>query len=157
MEKSTNISWQAHDHIKQEKSADWFWAVGIIAIGIVILSIYFGNYLFALLIAIATFTLFMQKHSAPQLINFEINQRGVVVRDTMYPYTSLDSFCVVDEDGWERDRVIFKSSKTFMPLIIVPIEKAADLGEVRIFLLDHLHEEELSEPTFQKIMDRLGF
>ncbi len=157
MQNVQKISWQAHDHIKKEKSSDWFWAVGIIAIGVSILSIYFGNMLFALLIVFATFTLFIQKHNPPKLVAFEVNQRGVVVDKIMYPYSSLESFNVVDEDGWDRDRIIFKSKKIFMPLIVVPVENNVALEDLRVFLLTHLKEEDIQEPTFQKIMDRLGF
>lgn len=157
MQNVQKISWEAHDHIKQEKTSDWFWAVGIIAVGAIILAIYFNNLLFALLIALAVFTLFIQKHTPPQMIGFELNQRGVVVRDVLYPFTTLESFNVVDEDGFDRDRIIFKSKKVFMPLIVVPVEKAVDLETARMFLIEHLKEEDTQEPTFQKIMDRLGF
>lgn len=157
MQNVQKISWEAHDHIKQEKTADWFWAVGIIAVGAIILAIYFNNLLFALLIALAVFTLFIQKHTPPQMIGFELNQRGIVVRDVLYPYTTLESFNVVDEDGFDRDRIIFKSKKVFMPLIVVPVEKAVELETARMFLIEHLKEEDIQEPTFQKIMDRLGF
>lgn len=157
MQNVQKISWEAHDHIRREKTADWFWAVGIIAVGVIILAIYFNNLLFALLIALAVFTLFIQKHTPPQMIGFELNQRGIIVRDVLYPYSTLESFNVVDEDGFDRDRIIFKSKKIFMPLIVVPVEKAVDLETARIFLIEHLKEEDIQEPTFQKIMDRLGF
>ena len=157
MQNVQKISWEAHDHIKREKTSDWFWAVGIIAVGVIILAIYFNNLLFALLIALAVFTLFIQKHTPPQMIGFELNQRGVVVRDVLYPFTTLESFNVVDEDGFDRDRIIFKSKKVFMPLIVVPVEKAVDLETARMFLIEHIKEEDIQEPTFQKIMDRLGF
>ena len=29
---SNNIIWEALDHIKEQKSSDWFWIVGVIAI-----------------------------------------------------------------------------------------------------------------------------
>ncbi len=157
MQNIQKISWQAHDHVKQEKSQNWYWVVGIIAIATIILSIYYDNLLFALLIALAVFAIFIQKHVPPRLINFELNQRGVVIRDTLYPYATLESFNVIDEDGWDRDRIVLKSKKFFMPFIVMPVEKAADLEQVRMFLLGHLQEEVMDESTFQKIMDSLGF
>ncbi len=151
------ISWKALDHIKENKSEDWFWIVGIIAVGMIILTVFFNNILFALLIALATFTSFLLAHSAPREIDYEINRKGVRAGDTIYPFSSLESFWIVDEDGYERDRVLLKSKKLFMPIITVPVGNGADLEDVRDCLLDYINEEELHEPFYEYLMHLLGF
>jgi hypothetical protein len=151
------LQWQALNHIKPEKTADWFWIVGITAIAISVLSIYFENFLFALLILIGVFATYMQSHIPPHIINFEISRRGIVSGKTLYPFTTLESFCVVDEDGWDRDRILIKSKKVFMPLITVPLGQNVTPEMAQTFLTQFMKEEHLEEPTFQKVMDRLGF
>ena len=150
------ITWETFDHIKEERSSDWFWVVGIIAVGMIVLAIFFGNILFALLIALAVFSSFMLVSSVPRIINYEVSRKGLLIKDILYPYSTLESFWVVDEDGFERDRILFKSNKLLMPLIVVPVGDAADLEDLRDFLLEYLEEEELEEPAAQKIMSRLG-
>lgn len=157
MKESKKITWEAADHIKKERSSDWFWIVGIIGIGGAILSIYFNNFLFALLILIGLFAMFMQASAEPREKKFEINRKGVVVGDTLYPYSSLESFWIIDEDGWDRDRILIKSNKTLMPLIIIPLGEFASIEEISDYLLEYLNEEEMEESAVDKIAILLGF
>ena len=151
------INWRTVDHIKEERSTDWFWIVGIVAVAIAVLSIFFGNLLLALLVLLATFSSFMLAHSTPRMVDYELSRKGLIIGNTFYSYSNLESFWVVDEDGYERDRVLFKSKKLLMPLIVTPVGDAADLEDIRDFLLEYIDEEELEEPAAQKIMSSLGF
>lgn len=151
------LQWQALNHIKPKKTADWFWVVSIATVAISVLSIYFENYLFALLLLIGVFTIYLQSHIPPHMVDFEISRRGVAAGKVLYPFNTLDCFCVVDEDGWDRDRVLIKSQKIFMPLIVIPLGENVTPETARAFLGQFLKEDVLEEPTFQKVMDRLGF
>jgi hypothetical protein len=157
MERPKKISWEALDHIETDKSDDWFWVIGIIAVGGAILAIYFNNVLFALLILIGTFSLFLQSGAKARMESFELNRKGLVIGKRLYPYSTLESYYVVDEDGWDRDRILFKSTKTFMPLIVVPLGEDSDPEEVSEFLIQYLNEEHLEESAIEKISILLGF
>jgi hypothetical protein len=151
------ITWQTVDHIKEEKSADWFWIVSIVAVSIAVLAIFFNNVLLALLILLATFTTFMLAHSAPRIVEYELSRKGVRVGDILYSYNSLDAFYVIDEDGYDRDRILFKSKRAFMPMIVVPLGEGSDPEEIRDYLLEYVDEEEMYEPISEHIMNMLGF
>lgn len=157
MNRSKKIQWTALSHIKVEKSTDWFWIIGIVGIGGAVLAIYFNNILFALLIMIGIFTLFMQAHSEPKNQEFEINRKGVVIGEVLYPYSTLESFWVIDEDGWDRDRILVKSKKTLMPIITMPLGEDNDPDEIRDYLLEYLDEEHMEESLIEKMGILLGF
>jgi len=157
MKGSKKISWEAADHIKTERNTDWYWIVGIIGIGITILAIYFNNVLFGLLILIGVFVIFIQSHAEPKMQNYEINRKGIVVGETLYPYSSLESFWVIDEDGWDRDRMLIKSQKTFMPIIVLPLGENSSPDEIRDYLLEYLDEEQIEEGFLDKLAIVLGF
>ena len=154
---SPKITWETVDHIKEEKSSDWFWIVGIVAVAIAVLSIFFGNLLLALLILLAASTSFMLVHSVPRIIEYELNRKGLRVGDVLYTYSGLDSFWVIDEDGYDRDRILIKSRKMFMPMMTIPLGETVHPDDARDFLLDYLEEEEMSEPLSEYIMTWLGF
>jgi hypothetical protein len=157
MEKNKKITWEALSHIKTEKSSDWYWILGIITIGASILSIYFNNLLLALLILIGTFAIFVQTNIEPKTQKFELNRKGVVVGSTLYPYSTLESFYVIDEDGWDRDRILIKSKKNFMPLITIPLGESVKPEQASEFLIEYLDEEHLQESAIERIMLILGF
>ncbi|MFZ3043564.1 MAG: hypothetical protein WA058_00430, partial [Minisyncoccia bacterium] len=51
------VEWEGREYDHGSKSADWYWALGIVAIASAIASVLFGNYLLAVLIVIAAATL----------------------------------------------------------------------------------------------------
>jgi len=79
-----------------------------------------------------------------------------LVGETLYPYSTLESFWVIDEEI--NDRILIRSQKVFMPFLILPYESTEiNPDDIRDYLLDYIDEEELEEPLSQILMERLGF
>jgi len=148
------ISWQAPEFIAYEKGPDWYWAVGVISITLAVAAIIFGNILFAVVILIGSFALSLQATRDPEIRDFSVNRKGVQADETLYPYSSLESFWV--ENNPHEQKVILMSEKTWMPYIVLPIAEH-DPEEIRNFMIEYLPEEEHQEPLTQKIMEYLGF
>ena len=148
------ITWEAPEYIYKEKGVDWFWAVGIIVVSLAIASFVYNNVLFAILIIIGGFTLIMYAVKKPQQVRFTINERGVGINTTLYPYSALESFGI-EEYGTEP-KILIKSKKALMPYIALPMRKE-DGEAIRNYLSKYLKEAEHTEPLPQKIMEYLGF
>ncbi len=155
---SQKITWQHDEHVHKEKTADWFWSVGIVAVGGIFLSIFFKNYLFALIILLFVITSFSLVKRHPKYLTFEISRKGVRAGNVLYPYSILESFWVIDEEENEDDKIILRSRKPLSPFIILPYDSTVVNPELlRDYLLDYLDEEELAEPLHQIIMEWFGF
>lgn len=149
--------WETHEFIYQEKTNDWYWIVGIIAVSISIVSIIFGNILFALFILLGAFTLCLFAAKKPEIIRYEINNTGIIINKTLYPYHSLHSFFVEDNTHHGlQSKAIFRSKKLIVPLLILPLEDIHP-EELRDFLFEHLPEEHHTESLSHKILEYLGF
>ncbi len=149
------ISWFGPEFFHWEKGVEWYSAVGIIAFALVVVSVIFGNYIFAILIVVAVVALVLFSLRGPRIVNVEINNRGVVLDKYFYSYKNLTSF-YLDEESL-HPKILFKSSRFLMPYIHLPITEDVDAGQIRNFLLQYLEEEELHEPFFQKLLEMLGF
>jgi hypothetical protein len=149
------IRWKAFEYEYREKSPDWFWAFGIIAITAAIASIILSNFLLAVLIVIGTLVLAIHSVRHPDLVSFEINVRGIKIDKNLYPYTSLESFWI--EEKTDSYKLIIKSEKTLLPYLVLPLTEELESDALRSFLQEHLHEEELEEPFTHKLLDTLGF
>lgn len=148
------IEWNAEEHIHIEKNNDWYWAVGIITITAAALAFIFNNVIFGILIIVGSFALVVHSSKRPRTIHCEINDRGVVVDNILYPFLTLESFWI---NAHSRPaKVIIKSHKTFMPFISIYIDEV-DPEEVRDILLNYIAETEHREPLSQKILENLGF
>ncbi|TSC67422.1 MAG: Uncharacterized protein CEO19_231 [Parcubacteria group bacterium Gr01-1014_73] len=155
METGKTIAWQTLEYQSRARSSDWFWAVGIIALSAAATAILFKNFLFGILIIIATFTLMLQAARKPRLLRFEINQTAIIAGQVAYPLSSLESFWL-DETNPTDIRLLLKSKNLTAMLIAIPLDDTEPQA-VKNFLSNRLTEEEIREPLSQKIMEAFGF
>jgi hypothetical protein len=148
------IGWSAPEHYHYEKSSDWYWAVGIITATGAVLAFIFGQIIFGIFIIVAAVTLCLHAATTPRLVRYEINDRGVVINNVLYPFLSLESFWI--DTLHPEPKILIKSQKMFMPIISVPIEEV-DPEDVRTILLHYIAETEHIEPFTQKLLEVLGF
>ena len=139
------IVWQAPEYQFREKGNDWYWALGILTVGLFATSIVLHNFLFAIIIAIGGFAVAIYSSKRPDLVKFAVSHRGVKVKDILYPYDNLKSFWI-EYDPPYRKELIIESKKVMMPYIVIQLG-GADPIRVRENLLKFLremrHEESL--------------
>lgn len=150
-----SLEWDAPEHEHKERSADWFWAAGIVVFGIALTSIIFGNIIFAILVVVASFSLTLFINKKPDNLHIIINENGVRKSNTLYPMDTLASFWI--DLSHAHKKIIIRSQKPLMPLIIIPLGEKVDLNRLREFLMSKMPEEELSLPLAEKILEYLGF
>ena len=62
-----SIVWHAPTHESSERSADWYWALGVLTIASAALAIFFGNILFAVIITLAAVTIGILAAKEPRM------------------------------------------------------------------------------------------
>jgi hypothetical protein len=149
------ITWEAPEHVHSEKTSDWYWALGIIALAGAGASIVFGNTLFGVVILLGAITMVLFALREPKMMEFAVTLRGIKVGSELYPYSTLESF-YIDEEDPAGPQLFVKSERLFMPLIIVPIPEEY-VDEIDDMVSARLHEEHLEEPFSHKLLEFLGF
>ena len=146
---------EAYEYEPKQHSADWYWAVGIIATAIAVVSILFSNFVFALFVMLAAVLLSVFAGRPPKIVDFEINEKGIVIDTRLYPYDSLQSFWV--EENIRFPKILLMSKKIWMPFITMPLHDELERDAVRQYLGHHLLEVEHVEPLSQKLLEYFGF
>lgn len=149
------ITWEAPEHHHIEKGSDWFWVLGIIAACGAIAAFFLGNYLFALVILLGSGVVALRTVKPPRVVPFMVGRRGVRAGEKLFPYSSLESFCI-DEEDERGPQLLLKSSRLHMPLIVMPIPEE-HLYDIEELLRERLPEEELHEPLGHKLLELFGF
>lgn len=143
------------EYTYQEKTPDWFWALGIIALSTSVVSIIYKNYLFAIFIILAAVALVFAGIRKPKAIQFTINKNGVKIGDHLYQYKNLKSFWIHESE--EEKILLIMSKSTLMPLMSIPLMKDSPVSRIREILLAHIPEERHEQPASHKFMEYLGF
>ncbi len=150
----TVLRWNAYEHEHVPRGSDWYWALGIVAVSAALTSILFHNTLFALLILMAAGILGMLANVPPDLVRFEISDRGIRVGDTMHRFEEIISFWV-EEEGRDRPLLLVDTVKLMSPNLIIPLENI-DPHAVRSYLREHADEVPMKEPLPHKILEFFG-
>lgn len=147
------LSWTALEHEHVERHPDWFWTVGILALGGAIIALIVGNVLFALFIIVCAVTLSLYALKHPQHVNYRIDDKGILVDTTIYPHQTLESFCI--HEHHDSFRLVVKSQKLFMPYILIPLDTVPP-QDVRRALAGKLPEVYVPESISEKLLEALG-
>ena len=152
---SFRIEWDAHEYEHKQRSPDWFWAVGIISVSAAVAAVIFGNIIFGILVLISAFTLSLFANRPPNTLRIVIDEKGISKGKIRYPYSTLESFWIDTEHPHKK--IILRSEKTFMPLIIVPLGDDTDVEQLHENLSHFLSEEFHTLPFVERLLEYLGF
>lgn len=150
----TTIEWETLEYEHLERHSDWFWLVGLAGFAVFLLAVVTLNFLFAIVIIIATFSVMMYGARKPELIKIILSRRGIQFGDIFYPYKNISAFAIRDDQ--EPYKLIIHINRIFLPHVSVYFEMI-NPDQVRKYLAEFLTEEPYDEPFLEIISERLGF
>jgi hypothetical protein len=150
--KIRTISWSAPSHTHALRSTDWMWGIGLLALVGAGFTFYFHNYVFGIFILISGVAIIMLYSQPSVEINFEINNEGVKVGNSLYLYKNLNGFAVKDTP---REILLIETRDYFLPVITIPLQENS-ANTIRATLSDALEEMELKESRSMQFAERIG-
>jgi hypothetical protein len=154
------FTWSALEYEEKERSRDWFWALGIIVVTGAIASIIFSNYFFAALLVLGGVMLAFYAIKKPDLINYELNEEGLLMKHRFFPYENIKAFWVQADftpNSKLKPMLFIHIERAFLPVISIPIhiESAEDIHN--IFTSQEIAEVPMKPHPAETVMDVLGF
>lgn len=158
--KFEKIEWSELEYEEKERSVDWFWALGVIVVAGSIASILFKNYFFAMLLIISGIMLGFFAIKKPEVVPYELNNKGFKIKNRLYPFDTIKSFYVqikVPNTEIIKPTLFIKSDRILLPVLSIPIEINSAKKIREIMLSQKIVEEVMKEHPSDKIMENLGF
>jgi len=148
------LQWSAPEYTHKEKSMDFLWTIGIVALIGVMVAIWKENYLFSVFILISGFCLVMFSIREPQEIQFSIDTKGLSLGRDNHEWKTIKGFDI--KKGEVYGKLLIQTTKKFLPIYTVPfpIELREEIKET---LLKVIPATELSESHSMVFMEKLGF
>ena len=140
------LIWSALEYEEKYRSPDWFWALGVIVITSSIAAVIFENYFFAVLLLLSGFLLGFFAVKKPDMVIYEINAKGLKIRNRLYPYKNIKSFWIQINLRGKTDLkpiLFIHSERMFMPVKeiyrawtkVAPGERSLKLRDILTFIL----------------------
>ena len=157
MSRDALVEWEGREYDHNPKSADWYWALGIISVAGAIASILFGNYLLAVLIVIAAGTLALHAAKEPPLHRFRLVEQGLIIGDELHPFERMISFSVLEDvENMLPPMISIKTESWLSPHLIIPLE-SVDADAIYAYFLQHVDESEHQHTFADLVAAWLGF
>jgi len=150
------VEWETLEYAHRQKSKDWFWAVGVLGGAIALVSIFVGNLLFAIFVGLATFSLMMYGSRKPEKILIAISTKGIHMGNEFFPYQTLDSFWIHEEENGALLTILSKE-RNILPHITFEVHPDIDPEALRDLLLDYVDEEFQPLSLTESVFSYLGF
>ncbi len=145
------LEWVAPEFIKYHKEPGWFMIGGLIAFGFLLFALFTKNFIFALIIVLASFTIFIWTQKEPKKIAFSVTPKGILInKKNLLVFGDLKSFWIFNEPS-EVKYISVESKKVFMPRIAIPLGEQHP-EEIRQVLSKFLPEKEQEK----SLIDALG-
>lgn len=157
MPRDTIAEWEGREYDHSPKSADWYWALGIISVAGALASILFGNYLLAVLIIIATVALALHAAKEPPLHRFRLIETGLAIGDELHPFERMVSFSVLEDvESVLPPLLSIKTENWLSPHLVIPLA-GVDADAIYAYFLHHVDEGEHQHTFIDLVAAWLGF
>ncbi len=122
MARTVLATWNAKERDHNPKSADWYWALGILAAASFVVAILFGNLLIALLILTATTAIALHSAKHPPVHKFTITEEGLYIGEDLHPFERMLSFSTLEDiEGIAPPVLSIKTESVFAPHLVIPL------------------------------------
>ena len=151
------LEWEGKEYDHTPKSADWYWALGIITAAITIATVIFGNYLLASLVIAAAAAIALHAAKQPLMHRFRLVEQGLIIGEDLHTFERMSSFSVLEDiEGKLPPLLSIKNEMWFSPHLLVPLENV-DVDTVYTQFLHHVNEEEHKHSFVDLVAAWLGF
>lgn len=148
------IEWSAPEYKHKDKSIDFLWTIGVVAIVLCGGAIWLHNYLFAVFVLISGASLILFSVRSPDEIHFVIETSGITLGKDKYSWKDIKGFHIKKEEDYSV--LLIELNKYLLPIYTIPIEPN-QIQAIRESLLKVIPSIELAENKSMKFMEKIGF
>jgi hypothetical protein len=148
------IEWVAPEYIHKERTPDWFWTIGIVALISCIIAIFMHNYLFAVFILISGACLILFTLRPPREVRFIIEQKGFMIGREKHEWRSIKGFTI--KEGEPYSKLLIMTARKFLPIYTIPVPNDL-LADIRHSMSEAVPLIDLEESRSMQFMEKLGF
>lgn len=152
-----DFEWSGKEYSFEEKSADWYWAVGIIAAAIALICVLFGNILLGIVVVAAAVAVGLEAAKHPRLHRFALTDHGLIIDDKLYPYDMMMSFTVMEYlDDSLPPSISIKTTSILTPHLTIPLP-GVDADAVYEYMYERVPHEAHEQPLSERLIALFRF
>jgi hypothetical protein len=149
------ITWTASEYVAHHKTTMWYVVlvvVAVVAAGVAYLAT--KDLITAISIILIAFVFGLSAGRKPRVLEYSLDNRGLMVAQKTYAYGMFRSFAVIDEGAFAS--IVFIPLKRFMPTLAIYYAPEDEAQIVQI-LADHLPMEQRKRDAIDTLLHKIRF
>ena len=147
------VGWEAPEYEKHPRTKTWYIIAVIAALVLLLFSFWTSNFLFAVIIIVASLVIILHDGHEPIPVNISLTEEGVIIGRRFYDYDELKNFAVVYKPNQGVKNLYFEFKNSLRPRLSIPLADMNPLP-IRQNLLEYLAED--LERTDQPLSETLA-
>jgi hypothetical protein len=149
-----HITWSVMTHNHNERTADWYWALGLVVVVGAAACVWLGDFLFALIVLLGGGCVGWLAARGPREHEVKITERGIALDGTLYRWQGVRSFWV--ERDMEPPHLLLTLAGFLTPHLMLRLDDHSQAEAVRAHLIRFVNEEEQHPHVGEHIAQMLG-
>lgn len=146
------VNWSYKEFEPAQKGNLWFIMMGLVGGLFLVSAVLSKNWLFAVIIILVYFIIFLRQSREPEEIKIDIREKGIIIDEFFYAYYEIKKYWIIYEPPTVKTLYI-ELNKTFSTLKKIRLEQVNPLFIREIF--NNVLEEDL-EKNEEPFADTLG-
>ena len=134
-----HLAWKIPEINQHERGVLWYAFMIGVALILLTYAIWTANFLFAIIILIITFIVYLNHRDDNEMLDFKITEDGILLGKDFYTYKDIKNFWIIYEPPTVKN-LYLKTSGIIKPDISIPLDDNNPL-KVRKILLEYLDED----------------
>jgi hypothetical protein len=147
------LIWRAPEYEAKDRSALWYFGLGVVSVALVLVALWQENFLFAIFVVLAALVITALTKEPPPLRTFKLNDNGLDIDGLKaLPFGRMHGFSVEESSENSELMVLVIHSQEIIHHtlhILIPREK---LGEARAILASRLKEVPHNPSLFEELL-----
>jgi hypothetical protein len=133
------LSWQAPEYESYERDKKWYTVMTLALMAIIAYALFTNSPIMAITFILIGIIEYIYISREPEILNFAITEKGIVVEKEIYEFESLKSFWIFRDETW-FESLSLKTKNNLMPYLHIPLAQM-DPEEVQRVIAPFLREE----------------
>ena len=147
------FEWKIPEFAEHKRTSLWYLVMMLLALILIIYSLFTANFLFALIIILVIFIVFLKTYTRPRNLKFKITEDGVLIGNQFFSYNDINNFYFIYDPPAVKK--LFFTLKGLSPHLSIPLNNMNPLA-IRERLLEYIDEDlEREHQTFEDQLETI--
>jgi len=148
------LGWEAPEHVRNTRTADWYWGVSLIGAAGIFACVYWVIYLFGVVVLLSLVLIIATAVRPVHMYDVALTDKGVRIGEKLTAYEHVSGFWIFEHKR-EGPKLLLKSDTVWMPVTTIPLVGQVTVEQLRSVFEGRVPETEITVPIVVQVFEEI--